>query len=369
MEQEVCNNGMSGDADSRNLGAAIEEWLVLMEKEDASDFHLNAGSLPFLRVDGDLTPVEELGIVKSDVLKEEIFPLLRQEQKETFSSTGNLDFSLESGKNRYRCNLFMHNKGMGIAIRRIPGEIKGIDELRLPHVLKSLAALRKGLVLVTGPAGSGKSTTLAAMIDHINSNRQAHVITIEDPIEFVHENNKSLITQREVGRDTSNFAEALKAALREDPDVVLVGEMRDLETISLAVEAAATGHLVLSTLHTIGAAKTVDRVVDVFPAEEQNHIRSLLADVVEGVISQRLLKRATGRGRVPAVEIMLATTAIRNLIREGKTYQIPAMMEMERKQGMQTMDDAIAELVNEGRVSAGVLEGDIRHIRQRALYA
>jgi len=329
---------------------SIKEWLELMQEHRASDLHLSAGSVPYMRIDGDLVKIDH-GVLSDRELRAMLYDMLTEEQKRLFEQEGSLDFGWDNSVVRYRCNYFLHHRGIGAAFREIPAGIRSIEELGLPDVLKSFALSHKGLVLITGPAGSGKSTTLAAMIDYINQNRHAHVITIEDPVEFVHQDKKCLINQREVGKHTPSFASALRAALREDPNVILVGEMRDLETISLAVEAAATGHLVLSTLHTIGTAKTVDRIVEVFPPEEQNHIRSLLADVIRGVVSQVLLKRRNRVGRVVAVEVMVANTAIRTLIREGKTHRISALIQTGKKQGMQSIDDAIVHLVKTGMVS------------------
>jgi len=329
----------------------LEMWLSILEEKDASDLHLCSQSYPYLRINGEITRVEEYGILKTEELKKTIYSVLSDYQIKEFEKKGNIDFGIENGRCRFRCNVYRHLKGIGVALRKIPSEIKSFSELGLPPVLEELSMQRKGLVVVTGPAGSGKSTTLASMIHHINRNRKAHIITIEDPIEFVHEDINCLINQREVGRDTLSFADALRSALREDPDVILVGEMRDLETISLAIEASSTGHLVLSTLHTIGSAKTVDRMIDVFPSEEQNHIRSLLADVIAGVVSQILFKRKDNSGRIPAVEVMVATTAIRNLIREGKTHQIPSIIETGSKYGMKSMVDSITNLVQKGLIS------------------
>ncbi len=264
-----------------------------------------------------------------------------------------MDFGYEiPGQGRYRANFFNQKHGVGAVFRRIPARVLSARELGLPPILTKFAMLPKGLVLVTGPTGSGKSTTLAAIVDHANTMRRDHILTIEDPIEFVHESRNSQVNHREVGVHTRSFAAALRGALREDPDVILVGEMRDLETIRLALEAAATGHLVLGTLHTPSAAKTINRVIDVFPSEQQNQIRNTLSDALRGVIAQNLFKRMDGKGRVAALEILVATPAIANLIREGKTFQIPGMMQVGKKYGMQTLDDAIMDLVRRKLIRA-----------------
>ena len=329
----------------------LDSLFELMEEKNASDLHVSAGSPPYLRVDGDLVVVGSIAI-DGVQLKRDIDELLSEKQKEGFKRSGALDFALDFKSRRYRCNLFSHLKGIALAARAIPTNIQSIDQLGLPPVLKKIAMVRSGLVLVTGVTGSGKSTTLAAMLDHINTHRREHVITIEDPIEFIHNDKKCLINQRELGTHTLSFSNALREALREDPDVILVGEMRDLDTISLALRAAATGHLVFSTLHTMGTVNTVNRIINVFPPEEQNHIRALLADVISAVISQVLLRRARGAGRVAAMSIMVATPAVRNLIRRGQAHQIPGtVMDNGKERGMQTLRSAIQDLIRKREVS------------------
>ena len=329
--------------------ASIDRLLELMPKLNASDLHLNVGSPPVFRIHGRLRVHGEKALTKEVALRligEIVPPHLRK----VYDETKDIDFAYELGDYRYRVNVFEERRGIGAAIRLIPRQIRSIASLGLPRAVVELCKLKKGLVLVTGVTGSGKSTTLAAMIDYINSNRDEHIITIEDPIEFVHENKKSLISQREVGVNTKSFAAALRAALREDPDIILVGEMRDLETIELALTAAETGHLVFGTLHTSSAAKTIDRIIGVFPAYQQEQIRIMLSETLKGVISQVLLPTVDGNGRVAAVELMITTSAIANLIREGKTYQIPTVMQTGKKLGMQTMDMALAELLNKGKI-------------------
>src|SRR5437762_7348802 len=275
-----------------------------------------------------------------------------------FEETGDVDFGYEiPGKARYRANFFNQKNGVAAVFRKIPSKILTIEQLGLPPIMKKFAALHKGLVLVTGPTGSGKSTTLAAIVDHANKTRRDHIITIEDPIEFVHESQNCLVNHREVGLHTKSFGAALRGALREDPDIILVGEMRDLETIELAITAAATGHLVFGTLHTPSAAKTIDRIIDVFPAGQQNQIRNTLSEALKGVIAQNLFKRVDVKGRVAALEILVVTPAIANLIREAKTFQIPGMLQVGKKYGMQTLDDAIMDLLNKRQRSEERREG------------
>jgi twitching motility protein PilT len=282
-----------------------------------------------------------------------LYEIVAEDKIKTFEETGDVDFGYEiPGLARYRANFFMQKNGVGAVFREIPSTILTCDQLGLPPVIAKLATLPRGLVIVTGPTGSGKSTTLAAVIDEANRNRSDHIITVEDPIEFVHQSQGCLVNQREVGIHTRSFDAALRGALREDPDIILVGEMRDLTTMRLAIEAASTGHLVFSTLHTTSAAKTVDRIVEVFPADEQGQIRSTLADGVRAIISQTLFKRIDQKGRVPALEILIATPAVRNLIREAKSHQIPSSIQTGKKYGMQLLDDAIMELYNKGHISA-----------------
>lgn len=331
--------------------AQIDAFFKLMHEHGASDLHLSAGSQPILRIRGELERVK-FDILDNDRLKALLYEITPEEKIKIFEETGDLDFAYEiPGLARYRVNFFQQLHGVGAVFREIPSKIASVDDLGLPQVVKRLALLPKGLVLVTGPTGSGKSTTLAAIIDEANRQRKDHILTIEDPIEFVHKNINCTINHREVGRHTRSFAAALRGALREDPDIILVGEMRDLETVALAIEAAETGHLVFATLHTINAAKTVDRIIEVFPADQQTQIRSTLADALRAVISQTLFKRIDRKGRVAALEILIATHAVRNLVREGKTYQIPSVIQTGKKYGMQSMDDAIMEYLKKGWIS------------------
>lgn len=317
----------------------------------ASDLHITVGIPPTARVNGTLVQLTEEKLT-TDQTEEYVRFVLTEEQYEKYQEFGELDFSYAlQGIGRFRVNAFKQRGSDAMALRTVAAQVPTLDKLEMPNVLKELTNKTRGLILVTGPTGSGKSTTLAAMINEINQNRSCHIITLEDPIEYLHKHKKSIVNQREVGHDTKSYANALRAALREDPDVILVGEMRDLETISIAITAAETGHLVLSTLHTIGASKTVDRIVDVFPPYQQQQIKVQLSAVLEGVISQQLIKRADGNGRVCAMEIMTATPAIRNLIREGKTHQIDSAVQTGAKFGMKTMDMSLVELYKKGLIS------------------
>lgn len=324
----------------------ITDLLVLTKKNNASDLHLASGNPPILRINGEMVQ-HKAPPVSADELKTMLYSIMSDTQRAEYERELEIDFAISFGDNmRFRVNAFTTLNGPSAVLRTIPTEIISLDELGAPEILKRLTHLHKGLLLVTGPTGSGKSTTLAAMVDLINSNEAKHIITIEDPVEFVHTSKKSLINQREVGRNTKSFARALKSALREDPDVVLVGELRDIETIQLALTAAETGHLVMGTLHTSSAPKTIDRIIDVFPAEDKEMVRAMLSVSLEAVVSQALLKRKEG-GRVAAHEIMLGTSAIRNLIREGKVPQIYSMMQMGSKLGMVTMKDSVYALMNQ----------------------
>lgn len=330
----------------------INPLLESVIKSKASDLHLSTGQAPMVRIDGEIVPLEGHNeILTSAIIDELLFEIMTEDQVEQFKNTSDVDFSYEViGLARFRVNAFAHNKGTAAVLRTIPSEILSMEQLGLGEIFKSICNKPRGLILVTGPTGSGKSTTLAAMIDYINSNRKEHILTIEDPIEFVHENKKSLISQREVHRNTASFEAALRASLREDPDIILVGEMRDLETIRLALTAAETGHLVFGTLHTTSAAKTIDRIIDVFPAAEKETVRAMLSESLEAVISQQLLKKKGG-GRVAVHEIMLGIPAIRNLIREAKTPQMYSQIETGNAIGMQTMDQALKKLVIKQMVS------------------
>ena len=330
---------------------SIPSLLRFMVASKASDLHLSAGEAPLVRVHGDLHRVDVPALSPEDTHRL-IFDVMTDAQRRTFQEKLEVDFAFAlDEQTRFRVNAFVQNRGEGAVFRSIPGRIPRFDELGLPAVLKELCEEEKGLVLVTGPTGSGKSTTLAAMLDYLNETMPGHILTLEDPIEFVHRSKRSLINQREVGSQTRSFANALRSALREDPDVILVGELRDLETISLALTAAETGHLVFGTVHTSSAAKTVDRIVDVFPPVQQAQVRTMISESLVGVVTQMLLKKQGG-GRAAALEILLGTAAVRNLIREGKTHQIPSVMQVSGKVGMQTMEHAVMDLLNKGVVTA-----------------
>jgi twitching motility protein PilT len=332
--------------------AQIDAFFKLMNEQGASDLHLVTGQQPIIRINGELTRIK-YKILENDPLKEMLYEIAPEEKVKLFEETGDVDFAYEiPGLARYRANFFDQKYGIAAVFREIPSEILTCEQLGLPPVVRKLASLPRGLVLVTGPTGSGKSTTLAAIIDEANRTRKDHIITVEDPIEFVHRSKEAVVNHREVGLHTRSFSAALRGALREDPDIILVGEMRDLETISLAIEAASTGHLVFGTLHTSSAAKTVDRIIEVFPANQQEQIRNTLSDGLRAVIAQNLFKRIDKKGRCAALEIMIAIPAIRNLIREAKTFQIPSSMQTGKKYGMQTLDDAIMDLLKAKRISA-----------------
>lgn len=333
----------------------ISEILAFANEKGASDLHISSGEPPIVRIDGDIQKVD-MPLLPQDQVHEILYDILNDQQRKIFEEKKEIDFALDvKGIARYRVNAFFQSKGEAIVFRTIPTKVLTLEELGLPSILADLTKKTKGLVLVTGPTGSGKSTTLAAMTDYINRQEKCHILTIEDPIEFVYEPKQSLINQRELGTNTHSFANALRSALREDPDVILVGEMRDLETISLAMTAAETGHLVFGTLHTSSAAKTVDRVIDVFPPEQQSQIRAMFSESILAVITQNLLKKKDGKGRVAALEIMIGTPAVRNLIREGKIAQIPGMMQTGKQFGMQTMDATLVELFKQGEVSKETL--------------
>ena len=332
--------------------AQIDAFFKLMNDQGASDLHLVTGQQPVLRIQGDLTRVKYKEL-DNDGLKAMLYEIAPEDKVKIFEETGDVDFAYEiPGLARYRANFFEQKYGVAAVFREIPSDILTCEQLGLPSVVRRLASLPRGLVLVTGPTGSGKSTTLAAIVDEANKTRKDHILTVEDPIEFVHRSQEAVVNHREVGLHTRSFSAALKGALREDPDIILVGEMRDLETISLAIEAAATGHLVFGTLHTSSAAKTVDRVIEVFPANQQEQIRNTLSDGLRAVVAQNLFKRIDKKGRCAALEIMIAIPAIRNLIREAKTFQIPSAMQTGKKYGMQTLDDAILEHLQAKRISA-----------------
>ncbi len=331
--------------------ARIDVFFRLMTEQNASDLHMSSGNPPILRIDGELIRVEHKPLTDED-LRSLVYEIAHEQKIKTFEETGDVDFGYEiPDYARYRVNFFMQRSGISAVFRLIPSKILTLEQLALPPVLKKFAMLKKGLVVVTGPTGSGKSTTLAAMVDHANLKRHDHIITVEDPIEFVHRSQQCLINHREVGPHTKSFASALRGALREDPDIILVGELRDLETIELALTAAATGHLVFGTLHTSSAAKTVDRIIDVFPTNQQNQIRATLSESLKGVVAQNLFKRIDKPGRVAGLEILVCDTATANLIREGKTHQIPGMLQVGKKKGNQPLDDAIMAHLQKGIIS------------------
>lgn len=337
-------------------GEELVQLLEIAIAEKASDLHLTAGVPPILRVFGTIRPIEGFAPLGPDRIRQLIAPMMTPQRQETLNLAGEVDFSYGlRGLGRFRCNLSRQRGSLSLAMRVINSAILPLEELGLPDIIYDLAQLRDGLILVTGPTGSGKSTTLASMIDIINRERKGVIITLEDPIEFLHQHKNCVVNQREVGTDTKTFASGLRAALRSDPDVILVGEMRDLETISIALTAAETGHLVLSTLHTRGATKTIDRIIDAFPTDSQQQIRVQLSSVLEGVISQQLFARKYGGGMVPAVEVMLGTPAIRNMIREEKVHQIPSMIETGTRFGMQSMVAAFEELVRKDLVDTTAL--------------
>ena len=330
----------------------IDQLLEYAVKQNASDLHITVGTHPVIRVDGMLIKLEEFPRLMPPDTQQYVEAVADTKTLEKLELKGEVDFSYSiKSLGRFRVNIFKQRGSYSIVMRAVPLNVPTIEQLGLPPIVKELADLKRGLVLVTGPTGSGKSTTLASMINHINRTREEHVLTLEDPIEYLHRHDKSIVNQREMGLDSTSYADALRAALRQDPDVILIGEMRDLETISIAVTAAETGHLVLSTLHTTGAVSTVDRIIDVFPPSQQQQIRIQLAGVLQGVFSQQLLKRKSGQGRIAAIETMVANAAIRNHIREGKTHQIKSVIQTGRKQGMITMDTALMELFNKQLIS------------------
>ena len=336
--------------------AKIDAYFNLMFEQKASDLHVSSGNNPMLRINGELHRVDHPAL-DNDELKKMLYEIAPEYKLKVFEETGDVDFGYEiPGISRFRANFFQQKNGIAAVFRQIPSKVLSFEDFEkfdapLPPVLKKLCMLHKGLVVVTGPTGSGKSTTLAVMLDYCNKNRKDHIITMEDPIEFVHESKGCLVNQREVGVHTKSFSSGLRGALREDPDIILIGEMRDLETIELAITAAATGHLVFGTLHTPSAAKTVDRIIDVFPADQQNKIRATLSEALKGVIAQNLFRRVDKKGRVAALEILVFTTAIANLVREGKTHQIPGMIQVGKRFGNQPLDDAIMEHLRMKRVA------------------
>jgi len=337
---------------------SIDDLLEQMVARGASDLHLSAGAPPTLRVRGEMLRLEELGRLMPADTQQLLYRVLSSEQQKRLEIDRQLDLShAVPGLARFRVNVYFQRESLGAAFRLIPEQLKSLEELNLPGTLHEFASQPRGLVLVTGPTGSGKSTTLAALIDEINRTRAEHILTIEDPIEFVHRHKRSLVNQREIGPDARTFGEALRAALRQDPDVILLGEMRDLETIATALTAAETGHLVFGTLHTQSAPGTIDRMIDVFPAEQQEQVRVQIAGSLQGVVTQSLLPTADGTGRVPALEILIPDDAIRNLIRQGKVEQIYSVMQTASSRGMQTMEQSLAELVLRGVIAKHVALG------------
>lgn len=332
--------------------AQIDQFLKVLVQNGGSDLHLSTGSPPVMRVHGHMQKLKFRELSPKD-METLLYEVMEEEWRMRFLGNQDFDFAYEiEGLARFRVNVFWQRKGLAAVMRTIPSKILTADDLGLPEAVRRFCMLSKGLVLVTGPTGSGKSTTLAAMVDLINENRADHILTIEDPIEFTHANKKCLVNQREIGTNTKSFANALRAALREDPDVIMVGEMRDRETIELGITAAETGHLVFGTLHTNSAPKTVDRIIDVFPADQQDQIRAMLAESLKGVCSQVLLRKKGGKGRCAALEIMVGTPAISNLVREGKIHQIPSIIQTGKKDGMQLLDQHILEYLMSGEIDA-----------------
>jgi twitching motility protein PilT len=330
----------------------IDQLLNYTLENHASDLHITVGIPPMVRIDGKLYPVDGKERLLPDDTKELVKSVASEDSLAKLDEDGQIDMSYSlPGVGRFRVNIYKQRGSYSMAIRSVPLEIPTIDELNLPDIIKDLSLKKRGLILVTGPTGSGKSTTLAAMINHINENKNCHILTLEDPIEYLHKHGTSIVNQREIGHDSSTYAKALRAALRQDPDVILIGEMRDLETISTAITAAETGHLVLSTLHTVGAVSTVDRIIDVFPPNQQQQIRIQLSNVLQGVVSQQLLKKKDVEGRRAAMEIMICNPAIRNHIREGKTHQILSSMQTGGRFGMITMDNYILKMYRENLIS------------------
>jgi len=335
----------------------IENMLEYVVKQDASDLHLTVGVAPTIRVDGALKPIPDMPVLTSSEVEHLIFSVADDVQKDILLKDKEVDFSFAFGDvARFRANAYHQKGNLGLALRLIPTKIRTLEELGMPKVMNNFTEIPRGLVLVTGPTGSGKSTTLAAMVEKINREKAVHIITVEDPIEYTHEHEKALIEQREVHYDTRSFAAALRSVLREDPDVVLIGEMRDLETIAAAITIAETGHLVFATLHTNNAAQSVDRMVDVFPPHQQQQIRVQLSNILMAIVAQRLIP-AIGGGRIAASEVMVANSAVRNIIREGKTHQLDAVIQTSAEEGMQTMDRTLAHLVKSGKITIEEAKG------------
>ncbi len=353
--QHLLEHGIPAAATNGNVAMHIDDLLRFAVSVGASDLHLTAQMPGSIRVHGAIRPIEGCPVLDNETLRDMVFGILPASQRERFEAENELDTSHSiAGLGRFRVNVSMQRGTVAAALRPIPHEMPEFDSLGLPESVKSFTDLRTGLVLVTGPTGSGKSTTLASLIDIINRTKPLHIVTVEDPIEFLHEHKQSIVTQREIGEDTNSFAEALRRVLRQDPDVILVGELRDLETISTALTAAETGHLVFATLHTQDAPQTIDRIIDVFPTNQQEQIRVMLAGTLEGVVTQQLIVNADGSGRVPCSEVLMCTAAIRNLIRQSKTHQIYSLMQVGGSFGMQTMDQGLAKLVKEGVISESI---------------
>jgi twitching motility protein PilT len=352
-----------GAEDTSTDSAFLTDLLLYVLEFGCSDLHLTAGAHPTVRSSGQLLALDEFPVMLPQSLQKTLYAIMSGKQREVFEDQLELDFAYSlPGRARFRVNVYRQRDSLGAAFRLIPHEIKRLEDLGVPDSVAELAALPRGLVLVTGPTGSGKSTTLAGIVDLANRTRADHIMTIEDPIEFLHSHKRCLVNQRELGTDTWSFKNALKHVLRQDPDIILVGELRDLETIELALTAAETGHLVMATLHTQDAAQTIDRVIDVFPPSQQQQVRVQLAGALQGVVCQQLVKTVDGRGRVVAVEIMTATAAVRNLIREGKTHQIYSALQAGSQHGMQTMDAHLAQLVRAGRVTYDVALEKCHHV-------
>ena len=361
MPAAPAPSGSSGGAASR---LALDDLLVHVLRVGGSDLHLTQGAPPTVRLRGEMVAIDGYGPLTAEQLQFTLYGVMTERQRKVFEEQLELDFAYAvPGHARFRVNVFQQREALGAVMRVIPWEIKSLDSLGMPAVIESFTALKRGLVLVTGPTGSGKSTTLAAMIDKVNRSRRGHIMTIEDPIEFLHEHRGCVVNQREVGQDTHGFRAALKHVLRQDPDVILVGELRDLDTISVALTAAETGHLVFATLHTQSAQDTVSRVVDVFPAEQQQQVRTQLAATLQGVVCQTLVKTVDGTGRVAAIEVMVCTSGIRAMIRDDKLQQIQGALQAGAKDGMQTLNAHLAALVKEGRIS---YEAGVEHCSNRA---
>jgi twitching motility protein PilT len=352
-----------GAEDTSGDALFLADLLLYVLEFGCSDLHLTAGAHPTVRSAGELMPLDEFPVMTPSMLQKLLYAIMSQKQRQTFEENLELDFAYSLPERaRFRVNVYRQRESLGAAFRLIPQEIRALEDLGVPPSIANLAMLPRGFVLVTGPTGSGKSTTLAALVDLANRQRNDHLMTIEDPIEFLHSHKGCIVNQREVGEDTWSFKNALKHVLRQDPDIILVGEMRDLETIEIALTAAETGHLVMATLHTQDAGQTIDRIIDVFPPGQQQQVRVQLAGALQGVVCQQLVKTADGKGRVVVVEVMTATPAIRNLIREGKTHQIYSTLQAGAKHGMQTMDSHLAELVRQGRITYNAALEKCHHV-------